>query len=488
MSLVILKELVKYTIDPNIDDNNLIKIFNLEDDKTRFDKIINELNNTTFLRHNKSILDISDLSTNYNQQNDEEDSEDISEQLQGKETYIFTFVGIIFVMGITIIIYPKYIEDINLDVDNGYLKFKQILRVISLYHKRQEQRIMLTTGDDSIEQNKLSIAIQLLEYYAENGLYTIQNDIVEEDSVGYIHWEKTINETPTILSGISPLYLSPFTETTIINELHIIRLIQLAILNDIKAHFKDILFFLDYTVPEESQLLLDELDDVDTLIYHLDKEYYSQFVSHKIELINLLKLYLTNSIRESDVSSIEVFGVSQFHPVWEDVCKKVYKDHLDLTLKELNLKPVNKLSSTTKLKEVVAPPVWFSVANNKNYPASKSLQLDVLHVDSNKKIFHIYDGKYYLIKFEGETVKHAPGVGDITKQYLYEQAYKSLAEKNNYTFTNQFIIPKDNLLEDKGEGVLFAEVSLPLFDSFNLSSIKVTARDCELIFKEYLLS
>ena len=93
-----------------------------------------------------------------------------------------------------------------------------------------------------------------------------------------------------------------------------------------------------------------------------------------------------------------------------------------------------------------------------------------------------------MIKFKDRTVEHAPGVGDITKQYLYEQAYKSLAEKNNYTFTNQFIIPKDNLLEDKGEGVLFAEVSLPLFDSFNLSSIKVTARNCELIFKEYLLS
>ena len=144
------------------------------------------------------------------------------------------------------------------------------------------------------------------------------------------------------------------------------------------------------------------------------------------------------------------------------------------------------LSKTPSFQENVVTPL---IEEYRNKVSEIPANIKFKETFANKiRTFHIYDGKYYLIKFKDRTVEHAPGVGDITKQYLYEQAYKSLAEKNNYTFTNQFIIPKDNLLEDKGEGVLFAEVSLPLFDSFNLSSIKVTARNCELIFKEYLLS
>ena len=41
----------------------------------------------------------------------------------------------------------------------------------------------------------------------------------------------------------------------------------------------------------------------------------------------------------------------------------------------------------------------------------------------------LYDAKYYKIHLNESGVSRQPGVGDVTKQYLYELAYKELAKK-----------------------------------------------------------
>ncbi|WP_270279943.1 LlaJI family restriction endonuclease [Vagococcus bubulae] len=481
MSVVILKELETYVVDREIEENNLLKLFDLENNVSKFNNIIEELNNTTFLIHRKPTLSLSELSTTY-QLDDEVD--EIPNHLRNKETFQFSFVGVIFIMDVSIIIYPKHIENIEDDIKHNFIKFRQILKVIECYHKRQQQNIDLTIGEESTSRNKFSIALQLLDYYAEHGLYTFENNIIEENGEGYIVWEKTINEKSVVFSGNSPIYISPYTESTVTNELHIIRQIQLGVLSDIQNQFGDIISIVNYTIPNESSILLEDLGDKDQLISRLEIESYSEFVSHKLYLINLLKMYLLDKINETTTDSLVVYGVSKFAPVWEDVCKKVYKDHLENKLKDFDLKPVGNLNQDSKLKDVVEPPNWYNISEEKNYQASKSLELDVLHIDSDT--FHIYDGKYYLIEFDGTHIKKAPGVGDITKQYLYQQAYAKLAKKNGYRFTNKFIVPKDNLKADNGQGVLIATVSLPLFESFDLSKIEVIARDCETFFNEYL--
>lgn len=46
----------------------------------------------------------------------------------------------------------------------------------------------------------------------------------------------------------------------------------------------------------------------------------------------------------------------------------------------------------------------------------------------------IYDAKYYKIKLDSIGVKKYPGVGDVTKQYLYELAYKDFLKENNIMY------------------------------------------------------
>ncbi len=100
--------------------------------------------------------------------------------------------------------------------------------------------------------------------------------------------------------------------------------------------------------------------------------------------------------------------------------------------------------------------------------AKKSLELDVLHINHDKKRFEIFDGKYYTIQFQKNSVSGQPGVGDITKQYLYQLAYQKLANLNGYSFTNAFVVPVDELFEDKGDGIEFAMTEMAMMSELGL--------------------
>ena len=83
----------------------------------------------------------------------------------------------------------------------------------------------------------MSLAIQILDYYNEYGLYTVENSIVEENGEGDIFWEKTIYEMPIVFSGKSPVYLNTYTDSSQFDDQNLVRLIQMAVMNDIKHTF-----------------------------------------------------------------------------------------------------------------------------------------------------------------------------------------------------------------------------------------------------------
>lgn len=351
------------------------------------------------------------------------------------------------------------------------------------YQKRQEQQIYLTTDNFINNENILSVAIQLLNYYGEYGLYNIGKTLIEVNGDGEINWFKTINEMPATLSGNSPVYIDYYSEKNITDTQNMIRQIQLAVLTDIKEKYNDLLSLLDYDISFEDEIFLSDLGDEESFLYHLDKELMIQFISHKIELIKLLKMYIQSKTRENNVDTISVFGVTKFDRVWEDVCKVVYEDNLEHSLIDLNLKYRNTYENNIKLKEFVPKPTWTNLIDGKEYSTLKSLELDTLHVNKENKTFEIYDAKYYLISFANNKINGQPGVSDITKQYLYELTYKELAEENGYSFINRFIVPIDNKQQDNQ---LIAKASFSIFDMYNLSDIVVLARDCETIYEQYL--
>ena len=57
--------------------------------------------------------------------------------------------------------------------------------------------------------------------------------------------------------------------------------------------------------------------------------------------------------------------------------------------------------------------------------------------------FLIFDAKYYNIQLEkGKSLRNNPGVGDVTKQYLYQLAYRNFIKAHNIAVVVLFLPPE----------------------------------------------
>lgn len=102
--------------------------------------------------------------------------------------YQFSFVGVILLDDLVVKCYPKYI-----DVDNAYgflSEFKIALKAIERYNQK-EQLVHLYNGEAEIKVfNRLAIALHILHEYFDNGLYSNQVEVLEQNGSGEILWEQ----------------------------------------------------------------------------------------------------------------------------------------------------------------------------------------------------------------------------------------------------------------------------------------------------------
>ncbi len=443
------------------------------------------------LKHHIPIRDINDVS--------EIDDYDDYQQ----EYFKFSFVGIIIVNHFCFLIYPKYWKDIELE-KRKVEKFFQVLTVIDKYDKNRESKLEVSTSD---KNSQLSTWIHILLDYINNGLYSNDETREEINGEGLLLWEKTINESTAYVEKNIPIYLDIFTQSTVINETNIIRRLHAAIISEIALCLGDLLHYIGLNF--DFNLSTEEINDFGTneyIVYLLENELSRQFITDKQVMIQNMISYIEGK-NEQIRENIQLFGTTAFNMVWEAVCSKVYSNSLNKNMYSLGLlKPENyddseiseehrdKKWSQLKLKDFVEKPIWET--QEEKAIANDSLILDVLNTDESNKVFRIYDAKYYQISFEktrkGDLrVSGQPGIGDVTKQYLYQLAYKNLAETNGYKFSNCFVVPKDDLVELElpfglGTGNLLGQVRMNMLSSLGLSDIKVIERDCWTIFSEYL--
>ena len=72
--------------------------------------------------------------------------------------------------------------------------------------------------------------------------------------------------------------------------------------------------------------------------------------------------------------------------------------------------------------------------------------------DDAATVFHIYDAKYYTPRF-GRRLQKVPGIKSVTKQLLYQSAYRDFIKDNGFALVrNTFLIPHDgDDFVDKGD-------------------------------------
>ena len=470
-----LQELQSYSI------SEFQSIFDLSEDETR--EVLKTLAYKNIVRKmskNLSTVELEEL-------NNGESFEQLNKEFEG-DNYKFKFVGIITVKDVCLIIYPKYISefDENFDKDNKIIK--QLIEVMRKYESK-EQKQFLSNNEKNKNYNLLALAIDLYDDYHINGLYSNEKTIIEENGEGEILWDKTINEKDAYFINDVPFYLDFFSVNKETNEEDFFRRLHRCIITESYSKIEEIFDILDYEPINISDDEIDYFGDKDYIQAKLNQEMSRQFIDKKQKQLNMMKNYFLETENSNEDEEIKFIGTTSFNLVWEKVCAIVLGNSLDKKLEDLGLDTIDNTGNIT-LKEVISKPEWKVSNSDIKHQSAKTLIPDLIVYSKEDRSISIYDAKYYNIILTEKLLKNYPGVEDISKQYLYELAYRDLIKRNNLKIKeNAFIMPTDKKMEN--QDALFeeiGEVEFGIFENMEFKPIRVKLASATKMYEKYLKS
>lgn len=387
--------------------------------------------------------------------------------------YVPTFVGIIIVNDFVLKIYPKYFLNDEEDEDKIVPKFKIIIKVLEKYNKLKEQVVKMV--NDTTEKsffNIFALELFLIKDYLENGTYRNSKNITEINGLGEILWEQTVNETHAIMLKNKPYYMELKTTKTVNDNSDFIKRLYECVLTIISKNIKENGLSELFDIPqlELSEEKLTNFGDEEYILYKIKQELKIEFNTRKQIILKLLYAYIAKQSYSNTLScDISVFGSNNFNLVWEDVCKKVLNNMLNSPLNKI----IKDLCTTYKdyktLKDIIDSPIWSAVGKIN----LKTFEPDLITIDNNK--FIILDAKYYCPKFENGKITGQPGIESITKQYMYQLAFKSFIDKHNLNVKNCFLYPSDDVSAFNENKYFFdkGNVKLGILDNLNIGLLPI---------------
>ncbi|KEF36075.1 LlaJI restriction endonuclease [Schinkia azotoformans MEV2011] len=400
--------------------------------------------------------------------------------------YVFTFVGVITVWGCVLKCYPKYILTNN----DPLTELKTIIKVLEKYNAKEQIIRMYNDNSESSAFNLLAVMIFLLHDYYENGAYTNTKDIIETNGSGEILWDKTINETFTYLSNNRPYYIELFTQKRINDDFDYFKRLHESIISICSRELKDadLLDLFDILPVEVSDEELDDFGEKDYILYRIQNELNLQFNTRKQLLLKTLYAYVAHSSTLAEIDCFTMFGTNSFNLVWEKVCAEVLDNQLQTPLGSLPISLSDGYNPYDLLISLIEKPKWNGYKQDGSEfqkAARETLVPDLvsIHKMNNSHQFIIFDAKYYNIQLEhGKELRGQPGIGDITKQYLYQLAYKNFVNDHGiHDVKNCFLMPTEqHSIINKGY------VNIEMLDALGLQNIQIRQLPAELIYSHYL--
>lgn len=459
-----IRELKRYTKE------YLASLFGLADDK--IDAFIRNLKAAGIVYSvpkNPEQFDLSDLM-----------DEDIVVSGSTEEDclFVFKYVGIITVGNAVIKCYPKYLTSYTeQDLSNGNVplpELKQVLKVLSRFAAK-EQIINMYNGDEQKSSfNMLAVILYLLNDYFEYGVYVNDEEIIELNGEGSILWEKTISDGFALIKNNTPYYVDLYTRRIVDNENNYIQRLHKYILTQCykqldESGLAELFDLSEVNISDEKQ---SDFGEVDYILYQLQAELNVQFNTRKQSLLKTLYAYIAQEKTLENNYGLSLFGTSSFHVVWEKVCSQVLDNQYE------------------RLKNEIDAPQWYGYDTNNNEYFKAGNKVDtlipdiiVLDCNSERRHFAVLDAKYYCIQLQkGRQPANYPGIGDVTKQYLYELAYKKYIKANNFDkVSNCFLMPTETL-----ETIVYGAVSMDMLAELKLQPIQVRLLPAQIIYQCYL--
>ncbi len=389
---------------------------------------------------------------------------------EDRQTYQFNYVGVIIIDDLVINCYPKYFSEKN------EKEFKQVIKVIKKYDSLHDDFNYQNDELEDISFNLLSMMIFFLEDYYEFGVYSNIQNILEVNGNGEIDWNRTINYTDPIIKDNKPYYVELYTKYKIDDLYDYFRQLHEYVITICSKRLENLglLELFDLTPVELSDKEQDDFGELRVILEKLEKELHIEFNTHKQKLLKSMHTFISEKNSFSNENYLTLYGTSTYHVIWEEMCKKVFKDKLDKTLKELGFK-----NSKTKLIEVIKKPQWI-YRDIKTHEADGTFIPDIVTFHDNE--FIILDAKYYKLRFDEKKLSGQPGLGSITKQYLYELAYREFIEENKFTgVKNAFLLPKYT-----GEIENIGIAKLEILSNLGMEDIQVIMIPADKINQYYL--
>lgn len=404
--------------------------------------------------------------------------------------YVFTFVGVITVYGRILKCYPKYITS---EV-SPKSELNQILKVLEKYNAKEQIIRMYNDSEESSSFNLLAVMIYLIQDYYENGIYINTQEIIEINGSGEILWDKTINETFTLLCNNRPYYTELLTKKRVTDDFDYFKRLHECILSQFTKELKkaDLLDLFEIMPVEISDETLDDFGDNEYILYRIQNELNIQFNTRKQLVLKTIYAYVSHHSKLSAIDSFSMFGTNSYNLVWERVCADVMNNQLQNTLGSLRL-PValhSNYKESDTLISLIEKPKWIGNKEDGSSftkEAKDTLTPDLISIHSvnGKCYFIIFDAKYYNIQLEqNKKLRGQPGIADITKQYLYQLAYKKFIDLHSINdVKNCFLMPTEQPdVIDKGYA------NMEMLNELGLKHIQIRQLPAIKMYEYYLKS
>lgn len=365
------------------------------------------------------------------------------------ELYQFNWVGLAATEDWMFVCYPKYLRGEGLTKEDIDCRMRLILRVLRRQAGTTRINHMAEEGPHS--NDKLSVMLRLLDLFDEHGEYSNYEQTYETNGSGVIDWNRTVGRHLPLLPNGRPVYTEFETRKTRRNEADFIMRLHRAMLTECsrllaESGIGEMLGLSEVLLSDEE---IDDLGDEGVLAWHIERERSVQFVTWKQDVLDAMALYLLG--REANVALEEVqsLGTSNFCHVWEKTCKVAFGDLLDKRLRQLPIALAGdwREKRDQTLLGVIPRPKWERCCDD-GYAACGDV--DTLIPDAvsffdgaDAKKFCIFDAKYYVPSGSGK-MKGQPGVESVTKQLLYQSAYRQFILDHGFGFVvNAFLVPGD---------------------------------------------
>lgn len=414
---------------------------------------------------------------------------------EGTGKYQFTWVGVAIFGEQPIVVYPKYMSAgaKSMGTTGGISKMRQVLRVI-------RKAAASTSPVDSLDDggldggSRLALVLALIDSYSEYGIYSNYIKVNRQNGNGSIDWGRTIERFQPFLSNGTPIYFEYDTSESSRDLSDYVTRLHRCVLTLCSKYLTDTGLgeLLGIDPIEISSESLEDFGEADYALYRLERERATQFVTWKQAVIDMLRSFLSNEELLTTPDNATCFGTRSFQSIWELACKVAFGDELHRPIGELGINLSGRWLNErqTELIDLIPRPIWTKTGKDGAMQCGgvSTLIPDVISVydmGGGESAFCIYDAKYYTPKL-GKATTGVPGVESVTKQILYQRAYRDFIRDNHIDHVaNVFIVPADgNQLEHLGS-VEFSGVFDPLGSPF-VDGVEMWALPARYMFDCYL--